>query len=115
MIQFKNQSAARAYARKRKLYDSSKRALKYQEYKAKMDHEKANSEIKVDSQIPRNKSKALLTHSKTKRIKCQCCKYYFNESSILKHIAKNIKCKDAYNSPDLKTELETLQFDARKR
>ena len=115
ILDFKNQSAARGYARKRKLYDPSKRALKHQEYKAKMEHEKQNSEIMANPQISRNKPLVRQTNSKPKRIKCQSCKYYFDESSILKHISKNVKCKDAYNSSDLKTEFQTIQFNARKR
>ena len=115
MFEFKTQSTARAYARKRKAYDPAKRAIKYKEHVSKMKAEKLNSEITNHSQNSESKPQARMTSTKNKRIQCLSCKYYFMESSILKHIGKSAKCKSVYDSPELRNEYQTLLTNARIR
>ena len=53
MVDFRNQSTARTYARKRKVYDSSKRAKKYRELniKSKLENGKL---VDGNTELPRN-------------------------------------------------------------
>ena len=53
LVEFRNQSTARSYARKRKVYDSTKRAKKYRELniKSKLENGKL---VDGNTELPRN-------------------------------------------------------------
>ena len=65
MLEFRNQSKGRAYARKRKVYDSAKRAKKYQELKSKREQKNLNAETMVQTQNSNRKLEARMINDKT--------------------------------------------------
>jgi hypothetical protein len=119
LLEFENASKERKYAQKRKSYDPSKRARRYQESikkAAKCDLTLKSSEItkeKYNHKEPKGDLEMYKTLVKNNNgIKCSGCNYSFKKESILKHIAKSENCKRVYNSDDMKLEFQKIKLFA---